>query len=230
MVSGGGLNPAEARWVERLEFDRDQIMCLWRFAVASYLCKAHRNGLLQESSLQREFNDVVLQQVQRRWNIHITSKMSKQHFLKYAGRYIRRLPISQKRILKVTEEEIIYQSKDTRTKTRLESRCTPAEFVAMLSQHVLGRYQHSMRYFGLLSPRTKHLSLAAVFAFLGQRPRPKPRRQSWADSLQKHFGVNPLIDQFGNRMHWVGNRRTAQNLHSSSTESHEHKNPRLSDH
>jgi pyrroloquinoline quinone (PQQ) biosynthesis protein C len=37
MVSAGGLKPAEARWVEPLEFDRQQIMSLWRFAVTSYL-------------------------------------------------------------------------------------------------------------------------------------------------------------------------------------------------
>jgi hypothetical protein len=35
MVSAGGLNQAEARWVESLEFDHEQIMTLWRFAVCS---------------------------------------------------------------------------------------------------------------------------------------------------------------------------------------------------
>jgi hypothetical protein len=44
MVSSGGLKPAEARWVPSLEFDHDQIMDLWRFAVTSYLWKAHRDG------------------------------------------------------------------------------------------------------------------------------------------------------------------------------------------
>jgi hypothetical protein len=83
--------------------------------------------------------------------------MSREHFLRYAGRYIRRLSISEKRILKVTEQEVVYQYKDTRTKTLLEACCTSAEFVASLSQHVLDRCQHSMGYFGLLSPRAKRL-------------------------------------------------------------------------
>jgi hypothetical protein len=56
-----------------------------------------------------------------------------------------------------TNFEVVYQSKDTRTKAPLEARRTPAEFVAILSQHVLDRYQHSMRHFGLLAPRTKSL-------------------------------------------------------------------------
>jgi hypothetical protein len=207
MVSAGGLKPAEARWVRSLEFDHEQIMDLWRFAVTSYLWKAHRDGLLRESSLPEEFNDLIDRQVQRDWNIHITRIMSKMHFLAYAGRYIRRLLISQKRILQVTEQEVVYQIKDTRTKTLLEARSTPAEFIALLSQHILDRYRHSMRYFGLLAPRTKRATSAAVFALLGQQPRPKPPRQRWAASLKKHFGVDPLIDAFGHRMKWVGYRQ-----------------------
>ena len=207
MVSEGGLKPAQARWVQSLKFDHDQIMGLWRFAITSYLWKAHRDGLLRQSSLPGELPDLIHEQIQRKWNIHITARMSKNHFLAYAGRYIRRLPISQKRILQITEQEVVYQIKDTRTKTLLEVCSTPAEFVAMLSQHILNRYDHSMRYFGLQAPRTKRLTSAAVFALLGQQPRPKPTRQRWVASLIKHFGVDPLIDTFGHRMKWVGHRR-----------------------
>jgi Putative transposase len=107
----------------------------------------------------------------------------------------------------VTADEVVYMAKDTKTKALQETRCTPAEFVAMLSPHVLDRYQHSMRYFGLLAPRKKRLTSAAVFALLGQRPRPKPPRQRWRDSLKQHFGVDPLIDELGNPMHWVGRRQ-----------------------
>jgi Putative transposase/Transposase zinc-binding domain len=208
MVSAGGLKPGEARWVEPLEFDREQIMILWRFALTSYLWKANRDGLLRKSSLPGEFNDLIYEEAQRDyWHIHLTARMSKRHFLGYAGRYIRRLPIAQNRILTVTEDEVVYLAKDTRTKTFRETSCTPAEFVAMLSPHVLDRYQHSMRYYGLLAPRTKTLTSAAVFALLGLHQRPKPPRQGWADSLKQHFGVDPLIDEFGNPMQWVGRRQ-----------------------
>jgi hypothetical protein len=207
MVSAGGLKFADALWVKSLEFDRKQIMTLWRFAVTAYLSKAQRDGLLRKPSLPEEFNKLLLKQVQRPWNIHITQKMSKKHFLGYAGRYIRRLPISQKRILKVTKEEVVYQSKDAKTKTLLENHCTPAKFVAMLNPHVPDRYQHSMCYFGLLAPRTKTQSSAAVFALLGQLPLPRPPRQLWAHSLRKRFGVDPLIDEFGHRLKWVGHRQ-----------------------
>jgi hypothetical protein len=97
--------------------------------------------------------------------------------------------------------------KDTRRKTYLEARSTPAEFVAILTQNVLDRNQHSMRYLGLLAPRTKRLTSAGVLVLLGQVPRPKPRRPRWAHEIKKRFGVDPLMDDFGNPMHWVGRLR-----------------------
>jgi len=209
MISAGGLKPAEARWVNSLKFNRKEIMELWRFAVTSYLWKAHRDGLLRNCTLPEDFNELILMQTQQWWNVYITPQMSKSHFLKYAGRYIRRLPISQKRILKVTREEVVYLSKDTRTKTLVTVRCTPAEFVDMLSLHILDRYRHSMRYFGLLAPRMKSHTSASIFALLGQHRRPKPPRKPWNASLKADFGVDPLIDEFGNRMQWVGRRQAA---------------------
>jgi Putative transposase len=158
MVSAGGLSTSEINW-KKLNFDLEEIRSLWRFAVISYLTKANQDSLLVETLVPEGFNRIIAMQARRRWNVHITSQMSKKHFLGYAGRYIRRLPISQKRILEVTSQEVVYQSKDTRTNTLLEARCTLEQFVAMLSQHVLDRYQHSMRYFGLLSPRNENANL-----------------------------------------------------------------------
>lgn len=203
MASAGGLKESEGTWVQSIQFDREQIMELWRFAVTSYLWKANRDGLLHSSAMPAEFSDLILAQTQRPWNIHITRRMTKQHFLGYAGRYIRRLPISQKRILDVAPEKVVYQSKDTRTKTLLESSCAPAEFVALLSQHVPDRYQHSMRYFGLLAPRTKPTTSATVFLLLGQKQRTRPRRLSWRSSLLRDFQVDPLCDSQGQMMSWV---------------------------
>lgn len=103
MTSAGGLDTELSRWVQSINFDRAELMTLWRFAVTSYLEKAHRSGLLDPESFPTEFRDAIRRQTRRVWNIHVTPVMSKQHFLGYAGRYIRRPPISQRRILNVSE-------------------------------------------------------------------------------------------------------------------------------
>ena len=203
MVSAGGLRESDGTWVHPIEFDQEQIIDLWRFAVTSYLWKANRDVLLRSSVTPARFSDLILAQTGRRWNIHITRQMTKHHFLGYAGRYIRRLPISQKRILCVAPKKVVYQSKETRTKTLLERSCAPAEFVALLSQHVPDRYRHSMRYVGLMAPRTKRTTSAAVFLLLGQKQRSRPPRLSWRNSLIRNFQTDPLRDSHGKAMSWV---------------------------
>jgi hypothetical protein len=97
--------------------------------------------------------------------------------------------------------------KDLRTKKWTITRYSTNDFVAALAEHVPDRYRHAIRYFGLLSPRTKGTTSAALFELLGQRKRPRPRRLRWAESIQKDFGRNPLIDSRGQRMQWVNRFR-----------------------
>ena len=122
-----------------------------------------------------------------------------EHGCKWRG-----LPISQRRILSISTEEVVYQSKDTRTKSFVENRCTLGYFVDLIAQHVPGHHRHSICYFGLLAPTVKAATGAVVFALSNSPRRAKPKRQSWAASLQKHFGRDPLKDAKGQRMRWIG--------------------------
>ena len=99
-------------------------------------------------------------------------------------------------------------TKDTRSKRTVETTYTPAEFLSALAHHVPDRYRHNVRYFGLLAPRVKSQTHDAVFALLGQERLGKPRRLWWAASLQKSFGVDPLLDRDGQRMRWTRPRAT----------------------
>jgi hypothetical protein len=102
MVSAGGLKTSVATWVHALAFDKEEIMCRWRFAVTSYLERANQNGFRASWTHSHDLGCLIQSQAKRKWNVHITPRMSKKHFLAYAGRYVRRLPISQRRILEVT--------------------------------------------------------------------------------------------------------------------------------
>ena len=96
-----------------------------------------------------------------------------------------------------------FVTKDTRTKRTVETTYTPAEFLATLADHVPDRYRHNVRCFGLLAPRVKSQTPDAVLATLGQERLGKPRRLRCATSMQKCFGVDPLVDRDGQRMRWA---------------------------
>jgi hypothetical protein len=146
----------------------------------------------------------LTKQYERWWSIDVDIFESKEHFLRYAARYVRRPPIAQHRFVKITNREVRFWTKDKILKRRVNISYTPEEFVAILAEHVPDRYRHAIRYFGLLAPRSKARTSAAVFALLGQQKRSRPRRLGWAFSRRRDFGVDPLIDRRGQAMHWIG--------------------------
>lgn len=170
MVTSEGMNTVEVGWTDGIDLDRNEIMELWRYAVVLYVRRAYRERLFSFQASNRDFETLMDEQLGPWWNIHISPKMSKTLFIRYAGRYIYRLPISNRRLLSVNEEQVVYEWKNTKMKCYLQISCSPEEFVSILAEHVLDHYRHSMRYFGLLSPRTKRQTSASIDAS-GQRMR-----------------------------------------------------------
>jgi len=200
LVSAGGLREAAGEWVPRVQFDKQELMESWRFAVITYL--GRMVDLL--SANPGQLKQTLKLQYARRWNVFVSRTISKTQFLRYAGRYLRRPPITESRITFISKDELEYYAKNTRAKQRVRLRFTPEAFVKTMEQHVPQHYAHGVRYFGLLAPRTKHATAAGIFALLRQKRRPRRRRLDWATSLRNHFGTDPLIDSRGQQMKWVG--------------------------
>jgi hypothetical protein len=203
LVSAGGLKDSEGRWMNRLYFDKKKLMHMWRFALVTFLREALTAGVLKSEVSPNQLRALLADQY-RWWSVHVDYFQSKTHFLRYAGRYARRLPIAQHRLEEVTTEKVRFWLKDKKLKKRVISECSPAEFVAMLAEHVPERYRHSVRRFGLLSPRSKAQTSGALFALLGQQKRPRPPRLSYRYSMLRDFRTDPLIDRHGQSMRWVG--------------------------
>src|ERR1039458_550381 len=147
---------------------------------------------------------MLTQQENRWWSIKIHSFKSKEHFLRYAGRYVRRPPIAQRRITYVGKRNVRFWYKDKKLRRRVEVQCSLEEFIDRWAQHIPELYQHAVRSFGLFAPRTLSQTSAAIFTLLGQTRRPRPKPRPWADSIKRDFGHDPLLDRKGKRMRWVG--------------------------
>jgi hypothetical protein len=211
LVSAGGLNESNGTWNDRLCFDKRKLMHMWRFAVLTFLRAALKAGALESELPPNQLRSILADQY-RWWSVHVDYFQSKTHFLRYAGRYARRLPIAQHRLQEITSEKVRFWVKDKKLKKRVISESSPAEFVAMLAEHVPERYRHSVRHFGLLAPRSKAQTSSALFALLGQQKRPRPRRLSYRYSMLRDFHTDPLIDRHGQSMRWVGRLVRASSL------------------
>jgi putative transposase/transposase-like zinc-binding protein len=210
LVSAGGLKESEVRWIEQLRFDKNALMHMWRFAVITYLRAA-----LQATGLKTDMSPLALKelletQYGRLWNINIDHFKSKAQFLRYAGRYVRRPPIAQRRFVTITNLEVTFWTKDLRQKRIVVDRYSIEEFLANFADQVPDRYRHAIRYFGLLAPATKRATTAALFTLLKQKKRPRPIRLSWRASIQKDFGRDPLLDTLDRTMRRIGRRAPVQ--------------------
>jgi hypothetical protein len=180
--------------------------------VITHLRNALKAGVLKSDKsteeLRRLLSIAYTHERHPRWIVFLDEIVSKAHFLKYATRYVRRPPIASWRLLKVTDQEVEFLAKDTKTKKLVPTRCQLPEFIRLLAPHAPDHYKHAIRYFGFLSPRAKGRVYAALFVLLGQTRRPRPERLSWRDSLLKDFGVDPLRDSLGQPMHWIRREKT----------------------
>lgn len=204
MVSAGGLQQSTNVWIHRLKYDQLELMRAWRYAVIAFLAEAHKRTLLKSDLPDAWFRTTLATQYARKWNVFIGRPGSKKYQLKHDGRYIRRPPVAQHRITRIGAYELEYLTKDTRNKQVAAKRYTNVEFIETLIQHVPDRGRHAMRYFGLLSPRSKARIWSAVFVLLHQRKQERLERLSWRWLLLKSFGVDPLMDCRGHLMEWVG--------------------------
>jgi hypothetical protein len=206
MVSAGGLQESTNRWIPRLRLDEEELMRAWRYALIAFLAEANKRNILRSDLTSDDLLKILATQYKRRWNVFISRAGSKTYRLKHDGRYVRRPPIAQHRLTRIGKYEVEYLAKNTRDKNFVATRYTNEEFIQILVQHGPDRGRHAMRYFGLLSPRSKARLWSAIFVLLNQQQRPHPPRTSWRWLHLKTFGTDPLQDSFGRSMHWVGRR------------------------
>ena len=206
MVTAGGLE-LSGSWRATAYYDVDALTHYWRRAVIRVLRASSRAGMLSTILPDEQVEAMLSAQENRWWSVKLQLLGSKEHFLRYAGRYARRPPIAQRRIIGISDQEIEFLAKDRRLRRQVAIRLTPQTFLAAWMQHIPERYQHAVRAFGLFAPRAIGSSSAAVFAILGQSQRQRPRPLRWSSSIKRDFGWDPLLDRQGKRMTW--NRRIA---------------------
>jgi Putative transposase/Transposase zinc-binding domain len=202
MVTGGGAYGANT-WISRVHYDRALLMQAWRRAVIALLRAALQAGKLRTAMDIDQMEEMLTQQENRWWSIKIQSFTSKEHFLRYAGRYVRRPPIAQRRITHIGKRNVRFWFNDKKLRGRVYVQCSLEEFIDRWAQHIPERYEHGVRNFGLFAPRSLQQTSAAIFAILEQEQKRRPRPRPWADSLKRDFGHDPLLDQTGKRMKWV---------------------------
>jgi hypothetical protein len=112
MVTGGGLRGSSDIWVSGVYYDPDLLMKSWRKAVIALLRAALRAGQLRTELTVDQMEDLLTHFEKCWWSVKVQLFENKWHFLQYAGRYVRRPPIAQRRITCIAERSVTFWTKD----------------------------------------------------------------------------------------------------------------------
>ena len=178
------------------------LMRLWRNAVLDLLRAGLRSGRLRSAMSNNEMEAMLIEQ-ERWWSVKIQSIDSIEHFFQYSGRYARRPVIAQRRITDIGKQTVEFWAKDKYSGHIVQIRRSLEDFIDLWAQHILKRYRHAVRYFGLFAPRAVSQMFDQIFAAIGHKRRPRPTPPRWADSRKQLSGRDPLLDSIGQRMRWV---------------------------
>lgn len=179
-----GLHKIESTLVEGVYFPKRILVRAWRDAVLDYLDAAVKGGVQVQSAHVYDMAYYLETQEDALWNGNVDPYSKRTLFAKYISRYLRRPPISERRLMPSDDRHIRYLSYDKKLKKEMVDQVLKEDFVNLLIQQVLDPFEHAPRYFGLLSPRRSR-EFDLYWTLLGQTRPPRPARLTYAQCLAK---------------------------------------------
>jgi len=128
------------------------------------------------------------------WIVHSQPAGSGVNVVRYLARYVGRTAISDERIKRLDEHEVVFRYTDSATQQKRECQLSAVEFMRRYLQHVPPPGQHRVRYFGWMHPAAQSRRMLvetalAVPIVVTDRP---PEPPQW-HLLCPHCGTFALV-------------------------------------
>ncbi|MTI48929.1 MAG: IS91 family transposase [Firmicutes bacterium] len=175
LVTGGGINK-KGEWKSSKKgflIPVKSLMKLFRKYYTNGLHNLLYNGeiKLPKGETYKRYHQRVREQGKQKWNVNIREKyLHGEGVIKYLGRYIKGGPISDKRIIKITDNDILIKysdNKDNGKKKIMKLSCE--EFIRRFILHIQKKGMKVIRYYGIYSPNCKE-KLNRIRKKFGQEP------------------------------------------------------------
>jgi hypothetical protein len=146
LVPGGGLDK-DCAWRSARKKFLVPVQALSRMFRARFM-KLARLALPEETFSQDVWN--------KEWVVFCKPTFNKaRKVLRYLGRYVHRIAITNDRILETKDGSVIFRYQESNSGTWKTMPLKGEEFLRRYLQHVLPRGFHKVRYYGLLSPANR---------------------------------------------------------------------------
>jgi hypothetical protein len=207
LVTGGGLSLDGKRWVSSRKgffIPVKVLSSLFRGKFLDGLKKVYEAGELQFSgqietlkeaaAFKRFLSDLYDQQ----WVVYCKSPLKNpQKVMDYLGRYTHRVALSNDRLIEMEGSRVTFRRRDSAGGNKIKWITLEAfEFIRRFLLHVLPDQFVKIRYYGILSHRSRKGKLLRCKRLLGvlsnEEPQPVPK-ETWQDLLTRITGIDPRV-------------------------------------
>lgn len=203
LVPAGGLSKA-GKWIaahKNYLVPVRALSAIFRAKYISFLRKAHRQGRLKLEGLcaqwapYTQMNQLLNKLYEKNWVVYAKEPFAgPEKLLDYLGRYVKRVAISNERILNldVDQQRVAFRWRDYADQNRSKVMWLSCEdFIRRFLQHILPKGFSKVRYYGLLANRDKDKRLRLCRKALRQPPKPKQVQSNWQERFYQLTGIDP---------------------------------------
>jgi Putative transposase/Transposase zinc-binding domain len=197
LIPAGVLSFDQSRWMaarKNFLFPVTALSIVFRGKFLDLLKEASEQGKLKSLAQTASAESVKIKRLRKKnWVVYAKKPLgSPQTVLDYLGRYTHRVALSNDRILKVENGEVLLSYRDRKDGDRKKTLPLEAEeFIRRFLLHVLPQRFMRIRHFGFLANRSKKQALTQCRKLLGLGPiLPQSPNQSVKDLLLKITGID----------------------------------------
>ena len=199
IVPGGGLSLDKSKWIKSKQKFFIPVKVLsrkFRGKFLYYLNKLYLDNklLFPESisclSSRNIFNEFKDSLYKKEWIVYSKAPFkSAAYVVQYLGRYTHRVAISDNRIIKVDNKNVVFKWRDYKDKNKEKIMTLKAdEFIRRFTMHILPDRFVKIRYYGILGNRNKKLKFKRCLEIFRVKPRDDEKLSS-AELFFKLTGI-----------------------------------------
>ena len=202
----GGLSDSHDSWVKNRYFHHKPLKSMWRYELINFLRKEFKKGKLKLPKHLKHIKDYntfcswTSQFYNLTWVVHLAKPSDNiKNNVEYLGRYVKRPPIGETRILKYDEKTVTYKYLDHYTNTEENLTIPTIEFISRIICHIPDKNFRTIRYYGFLSNRLSGKLMPIVYNLLNIKTVIKTKVYTlWKDMIKNTFNYDPLKCTFCN--------------------------------
>jgi hypothetical protein len=207
LVPGGGLSPDGKRWVSSKQdffLSVKVISCLFRGKFLDGLKKAYEAGeltfegqievLKEPPAFKKLLNDLYDQD----WVVYCKPPFrNPEKVMDYLGRYTHRVALSNDRLVKLEDNHVTFRWRDSADNNKIKLLTLKTlEFIRRFLLHVLPDQFVKIRYYGIMSHRSRKAKLSRCKKLLGvtaSEEMGEVPKETWQNLLTRITGIDPTI-------------------------------------